>query len=394
MKPYRPSHAMRLLLGFCERLPQGQLSVTLPDGETRLFGPGGTPHAAVTFHRDRIARRMLMKGMLGFCEAYLDGDWTSPDADALFRYALENQAALQPALRGKGWLRLARHVGHLLRPNSRTGARRNIRAHYDLGNDFYARWLDTSMTYSSALFERPDEPLEAAQQRKYAALAEKLRLQPDQRLLEIGCGWGGFAEYAAREHGCQVVGITISEAQAAYARERIAKAGLNDRVEIRLQDYRDVPEHYDRVASIEMFEAVGERYWPVFFNALRDRLVSGGRAALQIITIDDQMFPSYRRGCDYIQAYIFPGGMLPSLAALRDQLSSSGLHLDGMQAFGRSYAETLKRWNRRFQDAWGDIAREGYDQRFKRMWEQYLDYCAAGFAVGTIDVVQIAVTRD
>ncbi len=392
--PYRPNRAMQLILRLCRESRYGNLTIRLPSGEERRFeGAEDGPDVTWVVHRDRAARRFLTGGILGFCEAYLDGDWSSPDVGLLFEWALRNEAAITQVLEGKTWYRLLSYFFHLLKPNGRRGARKNIAAHYDLGNGFYERWLDKTMTYSSAKFAEADEPLETAQENKYRALIEKLDLRPEHRLLEIGCGWGGFAEYAAKHVGCDITAITISPAQYQFAKKRIAEAGLDDRVEIRLQDYRDVTDHYDRIASIEMFEAVGEQYWPVFFDTLRDRLTDGGRAALQIITIEEHRFPIYRRSGDYIQRYIFPGGMLPTVSALEQQVQRAALRWEDVTAFGRCYAATLKRWNEQFQKAWPDLTHMGFDERFKRMWEQYLHYCAAGFQVGTIDVVHLTISK-
>jgi cyclopropane-fatty-acyl-phospholipid synthase len=391
---YRPSRAMRLLLALGHRISHGRLTILFPDGGQRAFaGAQPGPEAILQIHRDRLARRFLTGGNLGFCEAYLDGDWSSPDIEALFVFFLMNERALLDAMRGKSWFRALQRLAHLMRPNSRSGARRNIHEHYDLGNAFFERWLDPSMTYSSALYAGRAADLESAQRRKYGAIAERAGLAPGDRVLEIGCGWGGFAEFAAREAGARVTGITISREQCDYARRRIFEAGLADKVDIRLEDYRDTQGEFDRVVSIEMFEAVGREYWPAFFATVRDRLRSGGMAALQVITIAEEQFQRYQRSVDYIQKYIFPGGMLPSKAALGDQVRQAGLSLRGSVGFGPDYAETLREWNRRFQRAWPELKPLGFDARFKRMWEQYLHYCAAGFAVGSIDVVQMAVRR-
>ena len=392
---YRPSTATRLLLHLGQRLRAGTLRVVLPDGSAHGFGghdPG--PDAVLLIHRDRLSRRFLVGGNLGFCEAYLDGDWSSPDVEALFCFFLLNDEHLRGPMRGAGWFRLAQRLLHATRRNTHSGARRNIAAHYDLGNAFYEKWLDPGMTYSSAWFPAGEEDLSAAQRAKYEVLARRLGLAPGQRVLEIGCGWGGFAEFAAGEVGTHVTAITLSRAQCDYARSRIQQAGLGERVEIRLQDYRDVEGWFDRIASIEMLEAVGQRYWPRYFATLRDRLVSGGRAALQAITIADGHFDTYRRSADYIQRYIFPGGMLPSPRILGEQIRTAGLRLHEMSGFGQHYVRTLQAWNRRFQSAWPEIERMGFDRRFKRMWEQYLHYCAAGFRVGRIDVVHLAMSRD
>jgi cyclopropane-fatty-acyl-phospholipid synthase len=392
---WRPSPWLRALLAVGPRWHVGSITMVLPDGSMRRFqGTEPGPDARIVVHDDRMAKRMITGGTLGFCEAYLDGDWSSPDMMALFEGALRNERALGEHLYGKSWFRLVQWaLHHRRRPNTKAGSRKNIAHHYDLGNDFYARWLDRSMTYSSAVYAGGTSDLSEAQEAKYAALCHRLRLEPGMRVLEIGCGWGGFAEHAARHHGVHVTGLTISAEQHAYATQRIAKAGLSDRVEIRMQDYRDVEGRFDRVASIEMFEAVGERYWGTFFDTVRDRLVAGGRAALQVIVIADRYFEGYRRGADYIQKYIFPGGMLPSPTALRAAAERAGLGVEEMEGYASDYSRTLQEWNRRFQAAWPDIAAMGFDQRFKRMWEQYLIYCAAGFETDCIDVVQVSLAK-
>ena len=385
---------MRLLLALGQKLSHGRLVVIFPDGSQRaLPGAAPGPEALLHIHRDRLARRFLTGGNLGFCEAYLDGDWSSPDVETLFVFFLMNEQALLEAMRGKTWFRALQRLVHLMRPNSRAGARRNIHRHYDLGNNFFERWLDPSMTYSSALFNGASADLERGQQLKYRAIAERAGLKTGDHVLEIGCGWGGFAEFAARETGARVTGITISREQCDYARKRIFQAGLADRVGIQLQDYRETEGQFDRIVSIEMFEAVGRQYWPAFFATVRDRLRSGGVAALQVITIAEEQFQRYQRGVDYIQKYIFPGGMLPSKAVLSEQVDRAGLLPKESFGFGQDYAVTLREWNRRFQLAWPELRPLGFDMRFKRMWEQYLHYCAAGFSMGSIDVVQMAIRR-
>ena len=385
---------MRLLLALGQTLSHGRIAVVFPDGSERLLvGAAPGPDAVLRIHRDRLARRFLTGGNLGFCEAYLEGDWSSPDVETLFVFFLMNEQALLAAMRGKRWFRALQRLVHLMRPNSRAGARRNIHRHYDLGNSFFERWLDPSMTYSSGLFDGHAADLESAQRRKYRAIADRAGLAPGDHVLEIGCGWGGFAEFAARETGARVTGITISPAQCDYARKRVFDAGLADRVDIRLEDYRETCGQFDRIVSIEMFEAVGRQYWPAFFATVRDRLRSGGVAALQVITIAEEQFQRYQRGVDYIQKYIFPGGMLPSKTVLSEQVHSAGLSLKESVGFGQDYAMTLREWNRRFQRAWPELTPLGFDARFKRMWEQYLHYCAAGFSVGSIDVVQMAMRR-
>ena len=394
---YRRGQAMRWTVALARNVQVGSITFVFPDGSTeRMQGPEPGPDAVFRIHRDRVARRFIIGGTLGFCESYLDGDWSSPDMECLFVWTLLNESRLTELLMGKRWYRAMQSISHALRRNDRRGAKRNIAYHYDLGNAFYEKWLDPSMTYSSALFDEEiaDDDLVAAQRYKYAALARRMALQPDHHVLEIGCGWGGFAEFAAGEVGAKVTAITISREQHAFASERIQRAGLSERVDIRLQDYREVAGRFDRIASIEMFEAVGEAYWPTFFGTVRDRLVGGGLAALQIITIAERSFEAYRRKADYIQKYIFPGGMLPSETALATQCRSAGLRIADSASFGADYAHTLRLWNQRFQAAWPEIRPLGFDERFKRMWEQYLLYCAAGFTVGKIDVVQLAVARD
>ena len=294
---------------------------------------------------------------------------------------------------GNPVVRAVNFIGHSLHANTRKGSRKNIHAHYDLGNAFYGQWLDPTMTYSSARYSRDGEPLELAQANKYRSLAQGMGLERDQSVLEIGCGWGGFAEYAAKEVGAKVTGITISQEQFDFARKRIFEQGLAERAEIRMVDYRDVQGQFDRVASIEMFEAVGERYWPTYFGKIRDVLRPGGRAGLQIITIRDEIFESYRRRADFIQKYIFPGGMLPSEARLKDVTGETGLAWTGITRFGQDYADTLAEWGRRFESAWDGIAALGFDERFRKLWRFYLSYCEAGFRTERTNVVQLSLSR-
>ena len=341
----------------------------------------------------RTFRRVLLGGTLAFAEAYMDGACDSPDPAALVELVIKNEAGLLKTLDRHRWMRFVARSMHMLRPNSKRGARRNIAQHYDLGNDFYARWLDPTMTYSAAVFDTPRTSLAEAQRAKYRRMAELVRLGPDDKVLEIGCGWGGFSIWMAREIGCRVTAITLSRAQHAFAARRLQEEGLAERVDLRVQDYRDVGGRFDKIVSIEMLEAVGERYWPRYFDVLRDRLVPGGRAALQVITIDDSLFERYRRGVDFIQRYIFPGGMLPSAATLRDQVRRAGFSWHESHAFGADYARTLEHWRASFEKAWPDIAELGFDERFRRMWRYYLDYCEAGFRTGRIDVLQAAIAK-
>ncbi|MFN3577790.1 MAG: class I SAM-dependent methyltransferase, partial [Tabrizicola sp.] len=344
-------------------------------------------------HPDLFAR-LVREGDLGFCDAYLDGWWTTPDLQA-FLDLMQRPAnnIVGDGFPGMGLVRAWERLRFWLQSNSKRQARKNISYHYDLGNDFYRLWLDETMTYSSAIFENPQESLETAQRRKYASMVDQMGAREGDHVLEIGCGWGGFAEYAAKERGLRVTGLTISRAQHDYAVERIAKAGLSDRVEIKLQDYRDERGIYDGIASIEMFEAVGEKYWPVYFNTLRERLKPGRHATLQIITIADARWQLYRRSVDFIQKYIFPGGMLPAPSVLRAEVERAGLRVKGSIEFGQSYSLTLRRWHETFSERWSEVRKLGFDDRFKRMWDFYLASCAGAFQGGNCDVTQITVTR-
>ncbi|WP_309088000.1 cyclopropane-fatty-acyl-phospholipid synthase family protein [Phenylobacterium sp.] len=372
----------------------GVLVFELPDGrEVRTNGASPGREGRLVVRDYRFMNRVLASGDIGFAEGYMAGEWDTPDLSTLLEVLALNFNNMHRVATGNPLMSALHYLSHLLRPNTRAGSRRNIHAHYDLGNAFYSRWLDPTMTYSSARFEKPGEALSEAQKRKYRTLAESMELKPGQHVLEIGCGWGGFAEYAAREVGARVTGITISEEQYRFAKERMFKQGLADRADIRLVDYRDVDGQFDRVASIEMFEAVGERYWPTYFGKIRESLAPGGRAGLQIITIRDELFDRYRRRADFIQRYIFPGGMLPSEARLKAETERAGLSWAGVSRFGQHYADTLAEWARRFEGAWDDIRRLGFDERFRKLWKFYLSYCEAGFRTARTDVVQLSLAR-
>ena len=384
----------RIVFGALARIRHGSMTVTLPDGRRLIFrGTEPGENAELVIRDFRLTRRFFSGGDLGAAEAFLDGMWDSPNVTAFLQFFLRNKEALQDKMNGMPVARLFSRIGHLMRRNSKTGSRRNIEYHYDLGNRFYTQWLDPTMTYSAARFAHPGQDLSAAQINKYRSLAEQIGLKPEHHLLEIGSGWGGFAEYAAKEIGCRVTGITISKEQLAFARERMAQKQLSHKVDIRYQDYRDVDEKFDRIASIEMFEAVGEEYWPTYFRKVRDCLKPGGKAGLQIITIADRSFAAYRKRADFIQRYIFPGGMLPSPAVLRQQVAQAGLTWADNLEFGLDYAETLRQWRERFRAAWPDIRAQGFDERFRRMWEYYFSYCEAGFRSGNIDVTQVTLAR-
>lgn len=368
----------------------GRLVIVDPAGRSLAVGSGTSQAVIWRIRNWRAFSRMLKRGDIGFAEGYVAGDWDTPDLPALLLAFADNYDHLGRLVGGNPVARAIDAIRHAFSSNTRKGSRRNIVAHYDLGNDFYARWLDQGMTYSSALFASPDQTLEDAQNAKYAALADAAGIQPGQSVLEIGCGWGGFAEYLARERGVSVTAITLSPSQKAFAARRIAEAGLNDQVSIQLIDYRDVQGSFDRIVSVEMFEAVGEAYWPTFFQTVRARLAPGGRAGLQIITIRDDLLATYRRRPDFIQMYVFPGGMLPSETRLARAVDAAGLEGRLVRSFGADYAETLRRWRVAFDS--GSAA--GKDERFHNLWRYYLAYCEAGFRSGRTDVVHMTLSRN
>jgi cyclopropane-fatty-acyl-phospholipid synthase len=323
----------------------------------------------------------------------MDGEWSSPNLTALLELAACNVDGMQTVLDGTSWRRLFDTLRHRRSANTRRGSRRNIAAHYDLGNGFYEAWLDRGMSYSSALYAHPGQSLEAAQDAKQDRAIDRLQLGGGERVLEIGCGWGGLAERLLRRGAGHVTGLTLSAAQLDYARNRLDAAGCGGQADIRLQDYREVQGRFDRIVSIEMLEAVGCEYWPVYFDALKRHLVEGGMAVLQVITIAKSQFESYRRTVDFIQRYIFPGGMLPTDEIVRGEIGRAGLTLRSVETFGQSYAQTLAEWRRRFDESWPRIETMGFDARFRRMWDYYLSYCEAGFRAGVLDVGLYALSR-
>jgi cyclopropane-fatty-acyl-phospholipid synthase len=379
-------------------LEYGAIDATLPDGRrVRLGGRKPGPVAIVELRNWRALVRLMTTGSVGWYRGWAEGEWDSPDPVPLFDLFMRNRDGLGSAGRARGPARLANYLLHLMRRNNRAGARRNIAFHYDLGNDFYAAWLDASMTYSSAVFADPvdeAETLESAQHRKNALLLDRLELKPGDRLLEIGCGWGALAEIAAGERGAHVTGITLSEEQKAFADERLRAAGVDDLVSIELRDYRDIEGRYDAVASIEMVEAVGEAYWPDYMAAISRALKPGGRAAIQFISIDDAIYESYAASADFIQTYIFPGGMLISESRFRAAAETFGLRWEDRRGFGLHYAETLKRWRDRFDVAVAEgRLPAGFDQSFVTLWRYYLMYCEGGFRGGGIDVAQVTLVK-
>jgi len=367
-------------------LEAGDLTIETPGGdriEHRGIRPG--PSALMVLHRWRALKRLALHGDIGLAEAYMDGDWSSPDLAAVLELGAVNSRSAEGLTATSMFKRLANRLRHWRRSNTRSGSRRNILAHYDLGNDFYTRWLDGDMQYSSAIFTELDRSLEDAQSRKLDLIVERLGIVGGERVLEIGIGWGGLAERLVRR-GCEVTGLTLSPSQLDYSTQRLQATPGNGSASFRLQDYRDVQGSFDRIVSIEMIEAVGEAYWPSYFRTIRDRLAPGGRALIQAITIAEERFQSYRSDVDFIQRYVFPGGMLPTKDEMRAQGERAGLTLEGAINFGLSYARTLSEWNRRFQAEWSDIERMGFPVSFKRLWEYYLAYCEAGFRSGATDV--------
>ncbi|MEO5323728.1 cyclopropane-fatty-acyl-phospholipid synthase [Mesorhizobium sp. CC13] len=381
----------RLALSAALQLPKGSLTVKIPDGRSVLVGgkaPG--PAAEIVLHNWNLPGRAFSGGTIGLAESYIDGDWESPDVTTFLELFVVNTEIGEKVAGSANWLLNAvQRVRHWLHDNTRTGSKRNISAHYDLGNGFYSEWLDPSMTYSSGLYATGANDLAGAQAEKYRALARDAGIGPGDHVLEIGCGWGGFAEFAAREIGCKVTGLTISREQFDFAQKRIQDAGLTDRVELKLQDYRDETGSYDRIASIEMFEAVGEKHWPTFFAKMKQCLRPGGTAGLQIITINEAAYPLYRKRPDFIQRYVFPGGMLPTPELLKSLGADHGLDYLRERVFPQDYARTLAEWRTRFWSSWERIVPLGFDERFKKLWEFYLHYCEAGFRAEYIDVRQV-----
>ncbi len=387
--------ARRVMLGAARRIRVGRLAVVLPDGSRRVYGDPSSVHAGeLRVHDIAAAVRMLLGGEIGAGEAYMDGLWSSPDLPALLRVAALNREALALP---RGWwrlpLRARKTLAHRVRRNTVRGSRRNIEAHYDLGNDLYRLFLDETMTYSSAVFASPDQTLADAQRNKYALIAARAGLSGGEHVLEIGSGWGGFALYAAGELGCRVTTITVSPAQHALATERVAAAGLADKVSVELRDYREIDGTYDAVVSIEMLEAVGAEYYTAFFAACDRALRPGGKVSLQVITLPDVAYEPQRRGVNWIQTYIFPGGLLPSLAAIERSLHGTNLVVREVDDVAASYVRTLRSWRAAFFAHLDEVRALGFDDRFIRMWDFYLSISEAGFATGLTQDLQIVLEK-
>tara|TARA_B110000908_G_C10247971_1_gene449980 strand:- start:756 stop:1967 length:1212 start_codon:yes stop_codon:yes gene_type:complete len=382
------------VFAMAQEMNNGRIDFVMPDGRTfRAEGKQPGHVAEIRIHNPDLFARLIREGDLGFCDAYLDNWWSTPDLQAFMDLIHADNENMYDGFPGQGMVRMFEKFRFWMQRNHKSQARKNISYHYDLGNDFYGLWLDETMTYSSALFETGQESHEAAQTAKYKSMVDQMGVKPGDHILEIGSGWGGFAEYAAKERGLKVTGLTISEEQFNYAKERVEKAGISDLVDFKLQDYRDETGMYDGIASIEMFEAVGEKYWPVYFETVRERLKPGANATLQIITVHDRRWDIYKRGVDFIQKYIFPGGMLPSPKALKAQVEKAGLNVERSIEFGQSYNISLRRWHETFNEKWDQIAEMGFDDRFRRMWNFYLTSCASTFESGNCDVTQITIKR-
>jgi cyclopropane-fatty-acyl-phospholipid synthase len=383
------------VLAALERWSVGRLTVRLPDGELRRFGPiDATPHVTLSIHDDRAFRELALRGDVGAGESYMAGDWRADDLAGFLELALRNRHALAGSSTLSALLNVPERVRHWLRRNTRVGSRRNIHAHYDLSNELFSLFLDQSLTYSSAIFAGGDEPLELAQQRKFRHLADRVGLRPGDHVLEIGCGWGAFAIFAARAYGCRVTGITISAEQHALACERVRAAGLSGLVDLRLCDYRDVAGRFDHILSFEMLEAVGREHWPLFFDTCNRALAPGGRIGIQTISMPDHRFDAYVRRCDWIQKYIFPGGLLPSISALCGAMAqSTTFTLRYVEDIAPHYSETLRRWRATFRARLDEVRALGFDERFVGMWDFYLASCEALFRTREIGNLQLVLAR-
>lgn len=400
--PIQYGFAERMVVGLLDKMPEGHLQMTYADGKVRDFGNIDLEvTASVKINDDReFFKRCAFYGNIGMGEAYTDGLWDTPDIKAVISWFITNMEALQGAdtssdkLPGVGLLKVVNWFRHLRRANTVDNSRRNISEHYDLGNEFYGLWLDATMTYSCAKFEQPDQKFEDAQNAKYEALCQKLKLTKTDHVLEIGCGWGGFGTYAAKTYGCRVTGVTISEEQAKFARERVKREGVEDKFEVRIQDYRHIEGKFDKIVSIEMIEAVGDKFHKSFFSKCHEVLAPDGIMALQMITVPDNRYRSLTKGVDWIQKTIFPGSLLMSVGRVNEiLLKTSDLFLHDLEDFGAFYVRTLGNWHDRFNAAKDSLVNLGFDEPFMRTWNYYLKYCEAGFATRNISVVQAVYTR-
>ena len=387
--------AARTVLKLLQGMRHGSLTLHFPDGQMQRFGGEAAPHATLHLHNWNAFGAALKSGDIGFAESFIDGDWTTPDLTALLRVLVQNRTEVEQAIFGSWWGQLAYRVKHWLNRNNRSNSKKNIHAHYDLGNAFYTRWLDPSMNYSSALFGgNLEQSLQQAQEAKVRRVLEQAGVQAGDRVLEIGCGWGALAEMATTGFGAHVTGVTLSTEQLAFAQDCMQRLGVADQADLRLQDYRDINDTpFDAVCSVEMIEAVGKEYWPTYFASVANLLKPGGRACIQSIVIDDALYARYINSTDFIQQYIFPGGCLPSPSVFRAQAQAAGLQVEQEHAFGFDYAETLKRWREAFLQQRDEVLTLGFDKRFMHIWEFYLCYCEAAFMEKNIDVVQYTLRK-
>ena len=389
--------AARQVLPLLQKLQEGQLHLRLPDGSESVYGQGDQLSASLVVHDWSVFGQAMRHGDIGFAESFIAGHWESPDLCALLRVLVANRNALEDVIYGRWWGQLVHRLRHWLNRNTRRNSRKNIHAHYDLGNAFYSLWLDKTMNYSSAWFDgNPMQDMSQAQDAKVRRALRMVNLTPGspQRLLEIGCGWGALAEMSTREWGVDFTGVTLSEQQLEHAQKRLSDLGLGERAQFRLQDYRDIRDPaFDAICSIEMVEAVGQAYWPTYFETVARLLKPGGRACIQSIVIADAYFDRYVRGTDFIQQYIFPGGCLPSPSAFRQQAQQAGLRVIDEFAFGQDYAHTLRVWRERFMQVKPQVLALGFDERFVRIWQFYLAYCEAAFMEANTDVVQYTLLK-
>jgi len=392
--PRNAPAAARTTLQLLQRLVHGSLTLQLPDGSVQRFGQVDGPHASMKLNNWNVCSASLKSGDIGFAETYIAGDWTTSNLPALLSLMVANRREVEDVIYGSWLGRFAYRVKHLLNRNSKTNSRKNIHAHYDLGNAFYGLWLDDTMNYSSAWFETPDQTMESAQHAKVRRALRMTDVKPGDRVLEIGCGWGALAEKATSEFDAHITGVTLSTEQLAFANERMQRIGRADRTDLRLQDYRDIDDApFDAICSIEMVEAVGREYWPTYFQTVSRLLKPGGKACIQSIVIDDEHFERYIKGTDFIQQYVFPGGCLPCPSEFRAQAAKAGLEVVDEFAFGLDYARTLAIWRERFLHEQERVLQLGFDQRFLRIWEFYLAYCEAAFEQGSTDVVQYTLRK-
>ena len=384
----------KLLINFLSKIKYGNLRVEFPSGEKKNFGGiDDSLSASIQIHNYNFLSHILKRGSVGYAEAYMKGFFSTPNLTNLLMLSHKNEKYFLNNMNSNLFYLTLSKLKHFLNDNSKSQSKKNIKYHYDLGNKFYEKWLDQSMTYSSALFDQQNTNLSDAQINKYKKIADSLSLNENSKTLEIGCGWGGFSSYVAKKYNCKVDAITISREQFDYTASKIQKEGLGENVKVQFKDYREIEKTYSNIASIEMFEAVGKKYWNNYFEIINKSLRDNGKAALQIITINEKRAKEYQNRPDFIQQYIFPGGMLPTKNQLETSAKEVGLKCLEMLSFGKSYAKTLNIWNSQFQESWNDVSTFGFDNKFKRMWEFYFSYCETGFLSSSTDVSHFLVKK-